>query len=66
MSKVEEPGRSFNLLNNHERASSKNKHKIVKKRINLNFSKMSNLRIIQKPLVYVIGLSASLALKDVL
>lgn len=31
-----------------------------------NFSKMSNMRVIQKHLVYVIGLSANLAFKEVI
>jgi hypothetical protein len=35
------------------------------KKIKKNYSKMTNLRIIQKQLVYVIGLSKEYAFKDV-
>lgn len=40
--------------------------KSAKKRMQSNFAKMSNMRVIQKRLVYVIGLSTSLAFKDVI
>ena len=42
------------------------KPKITKKKFQDTFGKMSNMRVIQKQLVYVIGLSANLAFKDVL
>ncbi len=38
---------------------------IIKKKINMNYYKMSNLRIIQKKLVYVIGLSSAIAFREV-
>jgi hypothetical protein len=41
------------------------KAKVSKKKFTDNFTKMSNMRVIQKQLVYVIGLSANLAFKDV-
>jgi hypothetical protein len=42
------------------------KTKNTKKKFTDNFTKMSNMRVIQKQLVYVIGLSANLAFKDVI
>jgi hypothetical protein len=43
------------------------KTKVIKKNVlqGLNINKLSNSRIIQKHLVYVIGLSSSLASKEV-
>lgn len=38
----------------------------IKSKVNVNYAKMSNMRIIQKQLVYVIGLSSKLAFKDVI
>ena len=51
----------FSMNNQHQQNSTKQN----KKKLNFNYSMMSNQRIIQKPLVYVIGLSATLSFKDV-
>ena len=56
MSKVEETRESF---------FSSNIGKKIKRKFNMSYPKMTNMRIIQKKLVYVIGLSANLAFKDV-
>ncbi len=54
MSKVEETGDIYISLNTLNKKSKMN-----------NFSKLSNLRIIQKKLVYVIGLSYNIYFKEV-
>lgn len=54
MSKVDETGDINSTLSN-----------LIKKNRFNNFNKLSNLRIIQKQLVYVIGLSFNYAFKEV-